>query len=411
MTRPAGRLAVVVKGYPRLSETFIAQEILGLQNRGIDQLIVSLRHPYDDAIHDMHRAIRAEVLYLPEYLKDDPARVRRARAAARGMPGHDRARAIFEEDLARDGSANRLRRWGQACVLASELPDDVGWLHSHYLHTPASVTRYAAALLERPWSFSAHAKDIWTTPEWELREKLRDAAWGVSCTRLNTDHLNSLANGRDPVSLVYHGLDLATLDRPENRAPPRTRPQPFRIVTVGRAVEKKGFDDLLRALRLVPDDIDWHLAHIGKGELLGELKDMADGLGLADRVQWMGPLPRSAVFETYRASDAFVLGSKIARSGDRDGLPNVLMEAQLSGLACIATRVSAIPELVEHGSTGWLVEPEDPQGLADAIVRLARDDDLRTRLAEAGTARIRSAFSCDAGLDWLADRFRSLMDP
>ncbi len=410
MTRSAGRLAVVVKGYPRLSETFIAQEILGLQNRGIEQLIVSLRHPYDDAIHDMHRAIRAEVLYLPEYLKDDPVRVRRARAAARHLPGHDDARSIFENDLARDGSANRHRRWGQACVLASELPEDVGWLHSHYLHTPASVTRYAAALLERPWSFSAHAKDIWTTPEWELRDKLGDAAWGVSCTRLNTDHLNTLANGRDPVSLVYHGLDLATLDQPENHACPRTKPKPFRIVTVGRAVEKKGFDDLLRALSLLPDDIDWHLDHIGKGELLGELKAMAADLGLADRVNWKGPLPRSAVFETYRASDLFVLAAKIARSGDRDGLPNVLMEAQLSGLACIATRVSAIPELINHKSTGWLVEPEDPRGLADAIARLARDDDLRTRLANAGTARVRSDFSCDEGIDRLADRFRPLLE-
>ncbi|MEM1049046.1 MAG: glycosyltransferase family 4 protein [Pseudomonadota bacterium] len=409
MPRSAGRLAVVVKGYPRLSETFIAQEILGLQNRGIEQLIVSLRHPYDDAIHDMHRAIRAEVLYLPEYLKDDPTRVRRARAAARALPGHDRARAIFESDLARDGSANRLRRWGQACVLASELPEDVGWLHSHYLHTPASVTRYAAALLERPWSFSAHAKDIWTTPEWELREKLRDAAWGVSCTRLNTDHLNGLADGRDPVSLVYHGLDLATLDRPEKHAPPRARPKPFRIVTVGRAVEKKGFDDLLRALSLLPDDIDWHLDHIGKGELLGELKAMADGLGLSDRVNWKGSLPRSAVFEAYRASDLFVLSAKIARSGDRDGLPNVLMEAQLSGLACIATRVSAIPELIDHKSTGWLVEPGDPGGLAAAITQLARDDDLRMRLAEAGTARVRSEFSCDAGIDRLAGWFRPLI--
>ena len=171
------RIAVVVKGYPRLSETFIAQEILGLERRGVEQLIVSLRHPTDPHLHDLHREISAEVLYLPEYLKDDPKRVARARSWAETQPGFAAALAAFEADLARDRSANRYRRFGQACVFAHELPADVTWLHTHYLHTPASVTRYAALILGMPWSFSAHAKDIWTSPDWDLKEKLKDAAW------------------------------------------------------------------------------------------------------------------------------------------------------------------------------------------------------------------------------------------
>ena len=407
MSTPNGRLAVIVKGYPRLSETFIAQEILGLQNRGINQLIVSLRHPYDDGVHDIHRKIEAGVLYLPEYLKDDPARVRRAVKAAEKQPGYAEARRLFEADLARDRSANRYRRWGQACVLASELPDDINWIHTHYLHTPASVVRYAAHILQRPWSFSAHAKDIWTSKTWELREKLDDAAWGATCTQVNADYLRSLSKDPDKVLLVYHGLDIEALDLPD---PTIKAPAPVRIVTVGRAVEKKGFDDLLRALALLPEDLDWCLSHIGKGAMLQPLAQQAEDLGLQDRINWMGAQSRDVVFQTYRDSALFVLPSKIARDGDRDGLPNVLMEAQLCGLACISTRVSAIPELIDDDITGLLVEPGAPQDLADAIESLIRDQDRRERLAKAGEENIRANFSCDPGIDVLADMFRSRLE-
>src|SRR5215207_1953166 len=208
-TMPTNRVAVIVKGYPRLSETFIAQEILGLQERGVPQLIVSLRHPTDPDVHDLHRAIEADVLYLPEYLKDDPERVRRGRLWAEEQPGFLEAWCAFEADFARDRSVNRRRRFGQACVLARELPDDVDWLHAHFLHTPASVTRYAALIRGMRWSFSAHAKDIWTTPEWELGEKLADAAWGVTCTAANLDRLRTLSSAPKKLHLVYHGLDFS----------------------------------------------------------------------------------------------------------------------------------------------------------------------------------------------------------
>lgn len=411
MAKPQGRLAVIVKGYPRLSETFIAQEILGLQTRGIEQLIVSLRHPYDDANHDMHRAISAEILYLPEYLKDDPSRVRRAGRVAQGLRGYETARKAFETDLARDRSANRRRRWGQACVLAAELPADIGWLHTHYLHTPASVARYAALILDRPWSFSAHAKDIWTTPEWDLREKLAETAWGVTCTKANVDYLRSLSSQPETISLLYHGLDIKALDLPQPASDARRGTGPFHIVTVGRAVEKKGFDDLIEALAMLPANLDWRLTHIGKGELLQDLKSLAARHGIDARISWLGAQPRERVFQAYREADLFVLPSKVAKSGDRDGLPNVLMEAQLCGLACISTAVSAIPELIESEKTGLLVTPERPADLAAAIQRLARDEGLRNRLARAGGDRVRSEFSCDPGIDALTARFRPLLAP
>src|SRR5437764_6108667 len=202
------RVAFVLKGYPRLSEAFIAQEIAALERRGLDILIVSLRRPTDERRHPVHREIRAEVRYLPEYLLREPLRVLRAWFTVRKWPTYPTARAQWLRDLARDPTPNRLRRFGQALVLAAELPRDVKRLHAHFLHTPASVARYAAILRELPWSGSAHAKDIWTTPQWEKREKLAACDWLVTCTRTNREHLAALAPaGR--VELVYHGVDLA----------------------------------------------------------------------------------------------------------------------------------------------------------------------------------------------------------
>ena len=138
--------AIVVKGYPRLSETFIAQEILALERRGIELVIVSLRHPTDRFTHPIHAEIRSPVLYLPEYLHEAPRRVLRAWSAVRRRHGYGRARATWLADLARDRTSNRVRRFGQAMVLAAEI-GRIESIHAHFLHTPSSVARYASAML------------------------------------------------------------------------------------------------------------------------------------------------------------------------------------------------------------------------------------------------------------------------
>ncbi len=401
------RIAVVVKGYPRLSETFIAQEILGLERRGLDVLIVSLRRPTDGAVHPVHREIRAEVLYLPEYLKDDPPRLAAGRRAAAALRGYDAALAAYERDLARDRSASRRRRFGQACVLAAELPANIDSLYVHFLHTPASVTRYAALMRGLPWSFSAHAKDIWTSPDWELAEKIADADWGTTCTAVNAAKLRSLADRPEKVALVYHGLDFARFPAPTSRPDTRDgRREAVTIVSVARAVEKKGLDDVLRALARLPAELDWRFVHIGGGTLVPRLKALAERLGIADRVDWRGAQPQSAVIAACAEADIFVLASRVTRSGDRDGLPNVLMEAQALGLACVSTRVSAIPEVIDDGRTGVLVEPRDPTALAAALEQLIRDPQRRAALAEASSTAVRQRFSTAPGLDRIAALLR-----
>ena len=398
------RIATVVKGYPRLSETFIAQEILGLERRGIRQLIVSLRQPTDGQIHQVHREIAADVLYLPEYLKDDPARVRAGGRWALEQPGYGGARAAFEADLARDRSVNRRRRWGQACVLARELPSDVDWLHSHYLHTPASVTRYAALLRGLGWSFSAHAKDIWTTAEWDLREKLAEAAWGVTCTAANLAYLRSLTEQPDKLRLVYHGLDFAEFPPAPQRG--ADQPETVRIVSVGRAVEKKGYADLLAALAELRD-LRWQFDHAGGGPLAKGFKKRAEALGIESQITWHGLRDRAYILHLLERSDIFVLPSRITRSGDRDGLPNVLMEAQAMAVPVLSTDLPGIAELVENGKNGWLVPSRDPRALAAALRTLIGDPELRVSLGSAGAISVRRKFSAAPGIDVVAGLLRA----
>jgi len=399
-------LAIVVKGYPRLSETFIAQEIAAFEERGRNVLIVSLRHPTENKTHPVHKRIRAGVLYLPEYLYEEPMRVLKAWWAVRRLPGYRAALRQWLADWRRDRTPNRGRRFGQALVLAHDLPDTVQALHVHFLHTPASVTRYAAMIRDLPWSGSAHAKDVWTTPAWELREKLTHCRWLVTCTDVGCRHLTAHAPAHR-VELVYHGLDLARLPpAPAPRSPRNgaNANDPVTILSVGRRVEKKGFDDVLAALALLPKDLHWNFNHIGGGPLGDTLKAQARRLGIADRCTWHGAQAQQFVFDSYADADLFVLASRIANDGDRDGLPNVLMEAQSQALACVSTKVSAIPELIEDGQSGVLVPPQDPPALARAIERLIRDPALRAQLGQRGHDIVRQRFSFEAGVERLLAR-------
>ncbi|WP_414831800.1 glycosyltransferase family 4 protein [Afifella sp. YEN Y35] len=399
------RVATILKGYPRLSETFIAQEIRGLERRGIAQRIVSLRHPTDPYEHDIHREIEAERYYLPEYLKDDPKRVSQARRKVEKLPGFEAAKAEFAKDFARDPTANRQRRFGQAAVLAAEMPDDIGWMHCHFLHTPASVVRYASLMTGIGWSFSAHAKDIWTTPPEELSDKLASAAWGVTCTEANLQYLRSLTDDPEKIVLVYHGLDFSRFPKEPRREP--SDASCFTLITVGRAVEKKGFDDLLTALSRLPAEPRWRLVHIGGGALIAPLKAQAERLGLSGRIEFRGPQPRAAVLAALDQGDLFVLPSRVTADGDRDGLPNVILEAAAFALPIIATRVSAIPEFIEDGVTGRLVAQRDTEGLATAIAALMRDGDFRRHLGLAAFRRAHTDFAATPGIDKVAAMLRS----
>jgi colanic acid/amylovoran biosynthesis glycosyltransferase len=405
----AGRLAVVLKGWPRLSETFIAQELVALENRGLRFEVWSMRHPTDKKRHALHDALKAKVSYLPEYLYQEPLRVLKGLAYSARLPGFGAALKLWLKHLVRDPTPNRVRRFGQAAVLAREASPDLKFIYAHFLHTPSSVALYASVIRGVGWGFSAHAKDIWKSPEWEKRDKLDRSTFGVTCTSLGAEHLRSLSADPAKLDLVYHGLDLSRFP-----APPPPRPlrdgsgEAVTIISVGRLVEKKGYNLLLDALASLPATLKWRFVHIGGGDLSQQLKARAQKLGLSGHIEWRGSRDQGEVIAALREADIFVLPSRIASDGDRDGLPNVLMEAASQELPILSTSVSSIPEFIENGKQGILVEP-DAERLAAALAKMITDPAGRASLAAAARKRLVESFGMDAGINRLSARLETAL--
>jgi glycosyltransferase involved in cell wall biosynthesis len=406
---------VIVKGYPRLSETFITQELLALEGLGFDIDIWSLRHPTDRAVHALNRDVKSRAYYLPEYLYKGPIRVLRGLICARRLAGFGPLLRVFFGDLRRDVTANRLRRLGQALVLARELDPAILHLHVHYLHTPASVVRYAAILTGRSFSFSAHAKDIWTTPDWERREKIADAQWGVTCTRQGLEELTRVAArpDRERLALVYHGVGPGRMPGAPSPRPARDgldATDPVRLLSIGRLVTKKGHETLLQALALLPAGLNWSVTIVGTGELKKRLQRRAAKLGIADQVTFSGALAQDQVAAALRSADLFVLPCRKGDNGDRDGLPNVILEAASQGLAILSTAFAAVPEFIDDGREGVLVAPDSPSALAEAMAMLIANPAWRSRLGGAAFAKFKHAFSFDAGIAMIAERLRGSLE-
>lgn len=405
----SGSLAIVLKGWPRLSETFIAQELVALESRGLQFEVWSMRRPTDKKRHELHDALLAKVHYLPEYLFEEPLRVLKGFAHAVSLPGFWAALRLWVKHLFRDPTPNRVRRFGQAMVLAREASDDLRFVYAHFLHTPSSVALYASQMRGVAWGFSAHAKDIWKSPEWEKRDKLSRSKFGMTCTALGAQHLKELSDHPADLDLAYHGLDLSRFP-----APPALRPgrdgsaEPVTLFSVGRLVEKKGYNLLLEALARLPTSQKWRFVHIGGGDLSDTLQAQATSLGLSDRVEWRGACNQAEVIEMLRSADIFVLPSRIASDGDRDGLPNVLMEAASQELPILSTSVSSIPEFIETGKQGVLVEPE-VAAIADALAEMIGNPEARAGYAKAARQRLVSEFGMEAGIDRLARRLNAAL--
>jgi glycosyltransferase involved in cell wall biosynthesis len=311
------------------------------------------------------------------------------------------------------GSRKRaLRAFARGLVLANEMPADVGMIYAHFIDSPTSLAVYAGLIRDLPVAASAHAKDIWTTSEVGKRTTLRYLDWVTTCTGPGAEYLRELSSDPRKVHLIRHGLSFDRFPADPPPRPPRdgsSANDPVRLLSVGRAVEKKGFDLLLDALAQMPAELAWQWHHIGRGRILDHLRRRAAELGLDDRIVWHGACEQDFVIARYRDCDLFVLPSREGDDGDRDGLPNVLMEAQSQALACLSTDFSAIPELIVDGETGVLVPPGDMPALRGALEWLIRSPEERERLGMAGYRRVRSHFQAESGIREIAALLRGSM--
>ena len=389
-------LGMVLKGYPRISETFISNEILLLEKLGFNIRLFSMRRGRENFTHQSVQHIRARVDYLPEtLLRPLPKFLYHNAQLALKIPRTYAAalKTAYKRFLRTHKSATLKHLFQAGYLVHHLLPDGhVTHLHAHFAHSPTSVAMFASQLSGLPFSFTAHAKDIYTSDPRQLREKLRLAKFIVTCTEHNKHYLANLCEDR-PISIhhVYHGIDTELFGgRSDYHSDPQT---PFQVLTIARLIEKKGLPTVYKALKLLYDrGISFQHILIGDGNDRQQLLALIQELGLSSVTQWLGTLPHHRVLDYYRQADLFVLGCQVAANGDRDGIPNVFLESMAMGVPVVSTNISAIPELVENEKTGLLVPPGQPDQLADAMVRMLTDRDLRNRIIPAARQRVMQDF-------------------
>jgi glycosyltransferase involved in cell wall biosynthesis len=370
--------------YPRFSETFILSELLELEREGVELRVYSLKRPNDGIAHADVAHLRAPVTYLPESLLG-------LLWAQRGTLRQHALRLLaLLARAARKGRISSLKHVLQASAIVPRLHSGgIEHIHAHFASGTTSVALHASRLTGIPYSFTAHAKDIFldsVRPN-DLERKLAPARFAVTVSDYNVHHLQQFANGT-PVVRVYNGLNL-------ERFVPRRSARDGRplVLAVGRLIEKKGFDDLVRAAAiLAAAGVDFRCEIVGKGPLGHDLRALATELGVTDRVALVGPLPRERLIDLYPRAAVLAAPCVVGGDGNRDGLPTVLIEAMATGVPVVATPVTGIPELVEDGVTGLLVPERDPGALAAAIQRLLVDKRLAQQLATAARRRIEESF-------------------
>ena len=397
MSAPAKQfLGMILKGYPRISETFISNEILLLENLGFPIHLFSMRKPRENFTHKSVSRIQAGVDYLPETLLRPLPRLmyHNCLLAARIPQAYAGAFKIAIQRFLRTRKVATLKHLFQAGYLVHHLLPGlkIAHLHAHFAHSPASVAMFASILSGLPFSFTAHAKDIYTSDPRQLRDKLVRTRFAVTCTEYNRRFLMGLSDthaGR--IHRIYHGID-TTLFSLSPHGCARAE-KPYQILTVARLTAKKGLPTVYRALKvLLEKGIPFKHTLIGDGEQRRKVLRLIRKLGLGATTCWLGTQPHDVVLNHYRQAHLFVLGCEVAANGDRDGIPNVLLESMAMGVPVVATHISAIPELVETGKTGLLVAPGQPQQLAEAMLRMLSDDALRSRVIPAAKKRVLQDF-------------------
>jgi glycosyltransferase involved in cell wall biosynthesis len=380
-------LVVVVNGFPRLSETFVLQELLELESRGLNLMVMALARPQEVVQQDDLARLRAPVEYVPALIGARRKLAARASHAALLVHGRERYLAAVA-DIVTSPDYTRTRL-DQAALVAHRLvrlgrPP----LYIHFAHKPGTLGRFAARLAGVPYALSCHAKDIWLTPPDELRRKLQDARVVLTCTREGAAELERHAAGATPVRLVHHGTEIPA-------APPRRVPAPGapRILTVGRLVPKKGHDVLIAAAAALREQrAAFELRIAGDGPEWPRLQRLVHELELGDRVVFLGPLTPAEVREELAAASVFALACRRTPDGDRDGLPNVVLEAMAGELPVVSTTLAGVAEAIQDGASGLLVPPEDPGALAAALQLFLDDRALAAQLGRGAAERVRSSF-------------------
>lgn len=415
------KIAYLVKTFPKLSETFVLNEILELERQGLELHIFSLRQPSETKVHSAVTEVKAPITYVRSWytpLPPPPERVPFEKLAYKVQMSEERrslflhhpiwflrtwlfqvrngSRKRFIHEALQSKTGSRKRYFYQALALAKELRRGrFTHLHAHFANEPASVGELAHRLARCRFSFTAHAKDIYLTDRVELAAKIAAAEFVVTCTGFNRDHLQKIARSKTPIHLCYHGVDLSRFSGETGKSREHDTAAPV-ILSVGRFCEKKGFAYLIQAChRLKQKGRRFVCRIVGFGPLEKQLEDLIGTLELQDSVFLVGKMTQDKLMQEYQRADLFVLPCLVTDDGDRDGIPNVLVEAMAMRIPVVSTPISGIVELVDHMKNGLLAPEKDFEAVAAAMEMLLDNPALRERLGGNARQKVMAQFSLD----------------
>ncbi len=391
-------LGILVKRFPKLSETFIYGEIANLIEDGWRLHILSLYRPNEVVLQPDAQGLISKVTYL------DPLNPKKTITQL--------IKWILRKPFAglrvlSDFIAGRVQLDQLAVLVSTVQRLEIDHIHAHYFSDPAVLAEHATSLTGNTFSISGHAKDIYLTPPDQISARLFRAQFVTTCTRHNVHYLQSHhPSYRQKINLIYHGIDSDYFQPPLSDKKLEDRAL---VVAIGRFKEKKGFDILIRACaKLLAKDAPLSCQIVGYGDQQDFLKSLIDELEIGNHVQLHPPVDHSNIKQLLQRASVFIMPCRITNDGDRDGIPNSLLEAMACGVPIITTSISGIPEVVKSGTNGLLVKPDDVDDLSGAIEEVLNNQELRTKLSRCGRETVTEYFNWKSNVGVLSDLLRSL---
>ncbi len=407
---PGPAIAYIVEQFPSVWESFVTREMLMVEEMGFRVIPLALSAPEQEPVPSAARKLTTITIYCPPLVSAAMLFCQLA-AAVRYPVGYFSALTLLLRLATQHPRHTRelVASLLTAGCFAARLSLRLRHIHCQFGGMPATVGMLLAEMLGLGYSVAFHTRDIFAGQAILVAHKIAEAEFVTVCTDYGLRRLlrQHQLVATDKIYLIYHGTDTFTF-RPVTRQP---SPEPL-LLSVGRLVEKKGFPILLRACALLRRrGVDLRLCIVGDGPDKADLERQAAGLGLADYVQFAEPMPQERLCSLYAAADVFVLASVVAENGDRDGLPDVLVEALAMGIPTVASNLGAIPELIENEKTGLLARPGDPTDLADKLERAIYDEVWRDRVSRHGREKVLRQFDARRNLQVLGALFREAMAP
>jgi glycosyltransferase involved in cell wall biosynthesis len=395
----------LLKTYPKLSETFILNEILELERQGISLHLFSLRKPTDEKNHPDVAKVKASVTYIPTVLPDFNFQDLISLLKVHWQLLSQSPRQYWQA-LQFHWQRPEKKRWNeflQAGYLAATMQKlGLSHLQAHFANVPTATTEIAKIFGGFSYNIFAHAKDIYLTEAEVLDRRIASAEFVLTCTGFNHRYLQSISHSNTPIYLSYHGIDLTRFTSVFTQQKTEI---PF-ILSVGRYCEKKGFPYLIEACRqLKQQGHKFQCDIVGYGPMQGELAQLIADLDVADVVSLAGKMTQDELVKVYQKASIFVLPCQVMDNGDRDGIPNVLLEAMAMEIPVVSTDISGISELVDSGKNGFLVTEKNPPALAEALEKLLSQPELREQFGKAGRQRVLQQFSLERNVGEIRELF------